>query len=961
MTSQHLSSSSGGFFTGQRVCDSLVTGGVLFLIPFTPLAFGAVHPWAYSLLEVVIFLLVLVWLGRLFLETRAQKTVEQGERGADRSLARLLLPLALFLVFVLLQLLPLPPAFLRVLSPATYEVYVHSLPGWPERMPYESLASIASVASIESGESGESVASEERSLLPSTPNSELRTPNSSSGLWRSLSIAPQLTSTDLLKFVAYASLFLVVLCYPFGSSRNDQRPAVSGQPRSEERFFRVVLLTILCSGLLVATLGVVQRFTWNGKVLWFFIPYDWEARGPILTPRASGPFVSYIHFANYLSLIFPLALVGVLSGNVLGRCKSSRAGSPIESGTERLLCGVTAFTLAVGILLSLSRGGWIGAGLGAGILLALLLSAVPERRPAVLRQPQGLSLRLVLAGGLFLLVLVLFFVGPAGRSQVDSRLEQTVIQEGSLPARMAVWQESAGMIRDFPLFGVGLGAWPELFPRYRQPPWSRLFFDEAHNDYLELLAETGLLGFGLLARFFWRAGRRLYQGLWTVSPHVFPVFAALMAALGAMAFHEFFDFNLQIPANALLFTLLLALALRLTRSGDPSFKFQGQSRLRIPVLLSGGVVVATLCVLALKQERLPYPYDVEEPASLVKTRERLDLYPAHAALHRSLVFLAQDYTTPADWLKEFESALWLNPLDPYTRDLYAGVLESVGREEEGLQEVARSVSFAPSRAVHLYLHNQWIPTLSDQKKKAIEDGFRTALATGYEGAVEELGDFYIACDRFAEAGKLYEEAALQAQDSDKQVRYLLNAGLAYARAEDLEKAETLLRQVTQIAPRDPQAYQYLATRVFAPKGDVASAKAVVSEGKKRGADAFALSLSLAEAAQKAGDLQETKAALQEALTLQPSSFDANFRLGQVYLQERNFDRATLLLRKATNLRPDTASAFYYLGVAEERRYQFSAAQQAYARAVELAPDNNGFQERYQAFQRKVAGTAEKKG
>jgi tetratricopeptide (TPR) repeat protein len=318
------------------------------------------------------------------------------------------------------------------------------------------------------------------------------------------------------------------------------------------------------------------------------------------------------------------------------------------------------------------------------------------------------------------------------------------------------------------------------------------------------------------------------------------------------------------------------------------------------------------------------------------------------------VFLAQDYTTPADWLRELESALWLDPLDPYTRDLYAGVLESEGREEEGLQEITRSVSFAPSRAVHLYLYDRWIPTLSDQKKKAIEDGFRTALASGYEGAVEGLGSFYAALDRFSEEGKLYEEAALREQEEERQVRYLLSAGLAYARAEDLEKAETLLRQVTQLTPQDPRAYQYLAARVFAAKEDVASAKAVVSEGKKRGADAFALSLSLAEAAQKAGDLQETKAALQEALTLQPSSFDANFRLGLLYLQENNFDRAALALRKVTKLRPDAASAFYYLGVAEERRYQFSAAQQAYARAVELAPDNSGFQERYQAFQRKVA-------
>ncbi len=86
----------------QRACTRIVTGGILFLILFTPLAFGAVHSWAFSLLEVVIFLLVMVWVGRLCLETPEQEAVRKGERGADRALGRLLLPLVLFLSLVLL-------------------------------------------------------------------------------------------------------------------------------------------------------------------------------------------------------------------------------------------------------------------------------------------------------------------------------------------------------------------------------------------------------------------------------------------------------------------------------------------------------------------------------------------------------------------------------------------------------------------------------------------------------------------------------------------------------------------------------------------------------------------------------------------------------------------------------------------------------------------------------------------
>jgi Tfp pilus assembly protein PilF len=236
----------------------------------------------------------------------------------------------------------------------------------------------------------------------------------------------------------------------------------------------------------------------------------------------------------------------------------------------------------------------------------------------------------------------------------------------------------------------------------------------------------------------------------------------------------------------------------------------------------------------------------------------------------------------------------------------------------------------------------------------VEEGFKQALAAGYEDAVDGLSAFYTALNRFSDAGKVYEEAALQEGEADLQLGYLLNAGLAYARAGDGEKAEAPLRQATALAPQNPRAYQHLAIRVFAPKGDLSAAKAVVAAGIEQGADPVALYLALGDAALVAKDGKEAKAALHQALVLQPSSFEAHFRLGLVYLQERNLDRATLALRKAANVDPSSASVFYYLGLAEEKRYQFFAAEKAYARAVTLAPDDAGLRRHYEDFLRKVA-------
>ncbi|MFQ5540511.1 MAG: tetratricopeptide repeat protein, partial [Candidatus Binatia bacterium] len=277
-----------------------------------------------------------------------------------------------------------------------------------------------------------------------------------------------------------------------------------------------------------------------------------------------------------------------------------------------------------------------------------------------------------------------------------------------------------------------------------------------------------------------------------------------------------------------------------------------------------------------------------------------------------------------------------------------------GREEEGLKEITQSVLFSPSMSTHFYLSHRLMPLLSAREQSHVEEGFRRALTLGNERVVSELGSYYAALHRFPEEGRLYENAALKESEAADQLHYLLKAGLAYVRAGDDEKAEELFHRASAAVPQDPRSYQYLATRVFAPREDLDSVKAAISEGIKEGANPFSLSFSLAEAAQKIGNREEVKAALVQALRFRPSSFEAHYRLGYFYLQEKNFDRAALSLRRAGELNPSSASTFYHLGLAEEERYRFFAAEKAYARAVELDPNHASFQRRYKAFLRKAA-------
>ena len=101
-----------------RACDHLFTGGIVFLIVFTPFAFGAVHPWAYTTMEVVIFALVIIAMVKLVMLNRQRSTVSSPRSSSD-TLTPIALPLALFIILCVLQLVPLPPSFLQVISPQT--------------------------------------------------------------------------------------------------------------------------------------------------------------------------------------------------------------------------------------------------------------------------------------------------------------------------------------------------------------------------------------------------------------------------------------------------------------------------------------------------------------------------------------------------------------------------------------------------------------------------------------------------------------------------------------------------------------------------------------------------------------------------------------------------------------------------------------------------------------------------
>jgi O-antigen ligase len=192
----------------------------------------------------------------------------------------------------------------------------------------------------------------------------------------------------------------------------------------------------------------------------------------------------------------------------------------------------------VGLLASQSRGGLVSFAISVAVLIVLI-----RRR--------GVLLLTLLALALLPLA---FWVFQEGRINHGEPLWSA--NDTRLPVRPLIWRDSLRMLPDFPLMGVGLGAFPTAYRRY-QTVILHYVIPAAHNEYLQAVLELGLAGavvMGLLIVQFLRRG--------LAAARADTLAAGAFAGVIAGAVHNFVDFNLHIPANAVTFAALAGLAVQ---------------------------------------------------------------------------------------------------------------------------------------------------------------------------------------------------------------------------------------------------------------------------------------------------------------------------------------------------------------------------------------------------------------
>jgi len=274
-------------------------------------------------------------------------------------------------------------------------------------------------------------------------------------------------------------------------------------------------------GPVYALFAVLQGFTSGNKIYW------------LIQPRVGSVYGSYVnhnHYAGLIELLLPFALVPAFRGSV--------------RGTKRFLLGFASMLMAASVFLCQSRGGMLAV-IAETVFLAILW----------MRQFSPKKSAVVFVSFCVVTALFLAWIAP---QQVGSRI--TNIHD---PARWLIHRDSIRMFQAHPFMGSGFGTFATVFPHYRVF-YDGFFINHAHDDYLELLLDTGVAGFAVALWFLvvlYRTGLR-NAGLRNrekLSAAQLTRIAALAGCTGLLM-HSFMDFNLHIPANAALFYVLCALA-----------------------------------------------------------------------------------------------------------------------------------------------------------------------------------------------------------------------------------------------------------------------------------------------------------------------------------------------------------------------------------------------------------------
>jgi len=461
---------------------------------------------------------------------------------------------------------------------------------------------------------------------------------------------------EMIQVVMYAFLFFAI---------------VNNLYRQE--FSQIICFTLIFLAMGIAGYAVYQFVTKSGHVWNYTTLYP---------GRASGTYISPNDLAGFLEMVLPLAVAYILAGRM----------TPVL----RILLGYSALVIMAGLVVTFSRGGWAACAVGLLAVLGILLSSRNHQLPAFL------LLVFLLGGG------TIFVTKYLAKNVTYTQRANETSSGGGIQYNMRrdLWLAAAQMWRDNFLWGVGPAHYNYRFPAYRSQR-VQMQPDRAHNDYLNLLADWGAVGGGIVF-----AGAAIFGiGLWQTRRNVRRVekefksgnsnrlafYVGAAGALLALAAHSAVDFNLHIPANALIGITLLALLSSNLRFTTEKFWFSIKPPLKIVTTIA---LVAGIFYLSVQEfrhgretlrlaraEQLPL-FSPQRAAALEKAfaAEPQNFQTAYAIgeCYRMQSFDGgQNYEDLANTAKDWYKRSWeLNRFDSYSYLRYGMCLDWLDQHDE---------------------------------------------------------------------------------------------------------------------------------------------------------------------------------------------------------------------------------------------------------------------------------------
>jgi O-antigen ligase len=317
---------------------------------------------------------------------------------------------------------------------------------------------------------------------------------------------------------------------------------------SPDRLRRLATFLVFFGGA-VGIFGLVQHFAWSGSVYWL--------RPTNLTPF--GPFFNRDHFAGYIELFVALPVALVVTRWVRGEMS--------------LLYGAAATMMGVAIVFTLSRAGMISL-LAEMIFLGALgfrhyQSARAHHERAKGGAAAGVAVVTVVTVAIFSSVIwigaqpIINRIATGDPNSSDMRNAQTFHS-----IRGEIWEDTWAVIRRHPLTGVGLGAFETAYPIYARDKGMEGVVAEAHNDYLQVVADAGLPGAVLVLWFIVALFRAIARGVRSRDRLLAGLALGAGAGLFGLLVHSVFDFNLHLPSHAMLFLVLSAVVAQIGETVD---------------------------------------------------------------------------------------------------------------------------------------------------------------------------------------------------------------------------------------------------------------------------------------------------------------------------------------------------------------------------------------------------------